>query len=275
MKKEEIDYLINDGKKAIKARSKDIKQTKQYKMMFGGNDGGNVFDTLNKLTTGVIEGIDKHGRYLVEAGKKNIIISESKYDYKIGDTVTVYTKDGIKGNIDLGKVHEKLQDSLINQSIIVLENIENVGKGGFKAFYDGVAIFIPGSLIDFNVCRDFSEFDGATVEVIIISQNNETDYNTGESIVTYTASRKAVLHKKGEEDFELVQALPKKTTYTGIITGFGKKGQGAFIEFQEYYLNGFIFNLNTSSNKKGDLVHFKILSVDRKKRRLTLKQTNV
>lgn len=267
----DIDTLFNEGKASVKARSISAPKTKEYKKMVKrGMLPSKNHDMLMKIDEGVIKSITPEGKYIVECGKSTVLCS-SGISYNIGDTVNVFTKDGKKGSIDAGFVHLDLQKSLVDGSEIALKGIENVGKGGFKGYYFNVPVFIPGSLIDLNVCRDFDKFNGADVKVVIISQNNEIDYRTGEETITYTASRKAVLQKQGEKEFTQIMTMPRNTQYTGVITGFGREGNGAFIEFDDYYLNGFSFKFNRGTHKKGDRVKFRISHIDVKKKRITLK----
>ncbi len=267
----DIDTLFNEGKAAVKARTMLATKTKEYKKMVKrGMLPEKNHDLLMKIDEGVIKSITQDGKYLVECGKSTILCT-SGVAYNVGDIVNVFTRDGKKGSIDAGFVHLDLQKSLTEGVEIALKGIENVGRGGFKGHYYGVPIFIPGSLIDLNVCRDFSKFDGADVKVVIISQNNEVNYKTGEETITYTASRKAVLQKQGEKEFTQIKTAPRHIQYTGVITGFGRNGNGAFIEFDDYYLNGFSFRFTKRTHKKGDRVKFRVSYVDDKKKRITLK----
>lgn len=262
-----FENIKNVNKSFIKNR--DVSKTDQYRLMVehGAMPLQNI-DRIFKLNTGVI--IDNtQGKYLVECGKHILQCETTNNEYEIGEEVKVFTNDGKRGDIKMGIAHGELQDSLENKTPILLKNITHV-KGGFKAEYKGVAIFIPGSLIAFNICKDFSEFDGKDVEVIIISRNNERNRFTGDVNISYTASRKDLLKILSVQDFKTVISLPRGIEFTGTITGFLRNGDGVFVEFDEYYLNGFISNLGRKGLTIGDPITFTITNVNNRLKRLYL-----
>ena len=93
---------------------------------------------------------------------------------------TVIRRDDGEGNILLSMKEanevlawDKLKELLENETVVTVKVIEAV-KAGVVAYLYGIRGFIPASRLSDEYVEDLKEFDGKTIEVTVITADEET-----------------------------------------------------------------------------------------------------
>lgn len=195
-----------------------------------------------------------------------------------GDEITatvMATNDG-EGNMVLSKKEanavlawDKLK-SLMEERTIVPVKVTEVVKGGAVAYLEGIRGFIPASRLSDEYVEDLTEFDGKTIDVTVITADEETRR-------LVLSGREAAREKRQEETSRKIAKCEVGAVMNGTVETL--KDYGAFVAL-ENGLTGLLHISQISTQrikhpgvvlKEGQEVRVKIISIADNKISLSMK----
>ena len=200
-----------------------------------------------------------------------------KADIQVGDKVSgmVLREDDGQGNILLSMkkaaevlAWDKLKEYMENRTILEVK-LANAVNGGLVTYLEGIRAFVPASQIALTYVEELEEWEGKSLEVMVITVDEEK----GKLVL----SGKEVAREKAEADRNSkINKLQKGLVTTGVIEKIAP--YGCFVNIGED-LTGLV-HISQICNRYikhpsevlsvGDIVKVKVLSVDVKKKRISL-----
>ena len=202
-----------------------------------------------------------------------------KEEVHVGDEVsaTVVRKDDGNGNILLSRVEavdvlawDKLK-AMMEERTVVPVKIAEIVNAGAVAYLEGIRGFIPASRLSDEYVEDLKEFDGKTIEVTVITADEETHR-------LVLSGREAAREKKQEETNKKIAKCEVGAVMKGTVETL--KDYGAFVEL-ENGLTGLLHISQISTKrikhpgavlKEGQEVRVKIISTANNKISLSMKE---
>ena len=199
-------------------------------------------------------------------------------DIHVGDTLegTVVKRDDGAGNIQMSCVEaaetlgwDRLKQYQEEKTILKIKVSESVNQG-VTAYVEGIRGFIPASRLSDEYVEDLKEFDGKTIEVTVITADEETHR-------LVLSGREAAREKKQEETNKKIAKCEVGAVMKGTVETL--KDYGAFVEL-ENRLTGLLHISQISTQrikhpgavlKEGQEVRVKILSTADNKISLSMK----
>lgn len=196
-----------------------------------------------------------------------------------GDEITatvMATNDG-EGNMVLSKKEanqvlawDKLK-TMMEERTVVPVKISEIVNAGAVAYLEGIRGFIPASRLSDEYVEDLKEFDGKTIEVTVITADEETHR-------LVLSGREAAREKKQEETNKKIAKCEVGAVMNGTVETL--KDYGAFVEL-ENGLTGLLHISQISTKrikhpgavlKEGQNVKVKIISTANNKISLSMKE---
>lgn len=196
-----------------------------------------------------------------------------------GDEITatvMATNDG-EGNMVLSKKEanqvlawDKLKNMMEERTVVPVKIAEIVNAGAV-AYLEGIRGFIPASRLSDEYVEDLKEFDGKTIEVTVITADEETHR-------LVLSGREAAREKKQEETNKKIAKCEVGAVIKGTVETL--KDYGAFVEL-ENGLTGLLHISQISTKrikhpgavlKEGQEVRVKIISTANNKISLSMKE---
>ena len=202
-----------------------------------------------------------------------------KENVQEGDEIsaTVIRKDDGNGNILLSRVEavdvlawDKLK-AMMEERTVVPVKISEIVNAGAVAYLEGIRGFIPASRLSDEYVEDLKEFDGKTIEVTVITADEETHR-------LVLSGREAAREKKQEETNKKIAKCEVGAVMKGTVETL--KDYGAFVEL-ENGLTGLLHISQISTKrikhpgavlKEGQEVRVKIISTANNKISLSMKE---
>jgi len=193
-----------------------------------------------------------------------------------GDEITatvMATNDG-EGNMVLSKNQVLAWDKLktmMEERTVVPVKISEIVNAGAVAYLEGIRGFIPASRLSDEYVEDLKEFDGKTIEVTVITADEETHR-------LVLSGREAAREKKQEETNKKIAKCEVGAVMNGTVETL--KDYGAFVEL-ENGLTGLLHISQISTKrikhpgavlKEGQNVKVKIISTANNKISLSMKE---
>ena len=191
-----------------------------------------------------------------------------------GDEIA--TNDG-EGNMVLSKKEanqvlawDKLKNMMEERTVVPVKIAEIVNAGAV-AYLEGIRGFIPASRLSDEYVEDLKEFDGKTIEVTVITADEETHR-------LVLSGREAAREKKQEETNKKIAKCEVGAVMKGTVETL--KDYGAFVEL-ENGLTGLLHISQISTKrikhpgavlKEGQEVRVKIISTANNKISLSMKE---
>lgn len=148
-----------------------------------------------------------------------------------GDEITatvMATNDG-EGNMVLSKKEanqvlawDKLKNMMEERTVVPVKIAEIVNAGAV-AYLEGIRGFIPASRLSDEYVEDLKEFDGKTIEVTVITADEETHR-------LVLSGREAAREKKQEETNKKIAKCEVGAVMKGTVETL--KDYGAFVELE-------------------------------------------
>ena len=200
-------------------------------------------------------------------------------DIHVGDTLegTVVKRDDGAGNIQMSCVEaaetlgwDRLKQYQEEKTILKIKVSESVNQG-VTAYVEGIRGFIPASRLSAEYVEDLKEFDGKTIEVTVITADEETHR-------LVLSGREAAREKKQEETNKKIAKCEVGAVMKGTVETL--KDYGAFVEL-ENGLTGLLHISQISTKrikhpgavlKEGQEVRVKIISTANNKISLSMKE---
>lgn len=196
-----------------------------------------------------------------------------------GDEITatvMATNDG-EGNMVLSKKEanqvlawDKLK-TMMEERTVVPVKIAEIVNAGAVAYLEGIRGFIPASRLSDEYVEDLKEFDGKTIEVTVITADEETHR-------LVLSGREAAREKKQEETNKKIAKCEVGAVMNGTVETL--KDYGAFVEL-ENGLTGLLHISQISTKrikhpgavlKEGQNIKVKIISTANNKISLSMKE---
>ena len=195
-----------------------------------------------------------------------------------GDEITatvMATNDG-EGNMVLSKKEanqvlawDKLKNMMEERTVVPVKIAEIVNAGAV-AYLEGIRGFIPASRLSAEYVEDLKEFDGKTIEVTVITADEETHR-------LVLSGREAAREKKQEETNKKIAKCEVGAVMKGTVETL--KDYGAFVKLADG-IDGLLHISQISTQrikhpgavlKEGQTVKVKILSIADGKISLSMK----
>lgn len=200
----------------------------------------------------------------------------NELEIKVGVLVPVYIEslESADGNISLSRIKSKkltawvaLENSL-NHKEYVVGVIVNRVKGGMTVVVNGLAAFLPGSLVDLKPVKDAEKYEGKKFKFHVIKLDKKRN--------NIVLSRRSVLETHQlEKRKKLFSSLKEDVVVRGSVKNI--TDYGAFIDLGG--LDGLLHITDISWRRikhpsnvlsLGDFVTVKVLKFDRVKKRVSL-----
>ena len=200
-------------------------------------------------------------------------------DIHVGDTLegTVVKRDDGAGNIQMSCVEaaetlgwDRLKQYQEEKTILKIKVSESVNQG-VTAYVEGIRGFIPASRLSAEYVEDLKEFDGKTIDVTVITADEETHR-------LVLSGREAAREKRQEETNKKIAKCEVGAIMNGTVETL--KDYGAFVEL-ENGLTGLLHISQISTKrikhpgavlKEGQEVRVKIISVADNRISLSMKE---
>lgn len=192
-------------------------------------------------------------------------------------TATVMATNDGEGNMVLSKKEanqvlawDKLK-TMMEERTVVPVKISEIVNAGAVAYLEGIRGFIPASRLSDEYVEDLKEFDGKTIEVTVITADEETHR-------LVLSGREAAREKKQEETNKKIAKCEVGAVMNGTVETL--KDYGAFVEL-ENGLTGLLHISQISTKrikhpgavlKEGQNVKVKIISTANNKISLSMKE---
>ena len=196
-----------------------------------------------------------------------------------GDEITatvMATNDG-EGNMVLSKKEanqvlawDKLK-TMMEERTVVPVKISEIVNAGAVAYLEGIRGFIPASRLSDEYVEDLKEFDGKTIEVTVITADEETHR-------LVLSGREAAREKKQEETNKKIAKCEVGAVMNGTVETL--KDYGAFVNIGDG-ITGLVHISQISDRrlkhpsqvlKEGDKVKVKIIKIENNKISLSIRE---